>query len=439
MLALLLDPGPKIEPQNIEEKLVYWSLVGTWGLYFGGAIFTAPPVIGYILAFISVKRLMGYEPTPYGIRKSIPAGVLVWFAGMIVMVISLFVGHVDFGFGAPEIIKSFVGWMKGWALIAVFMFCGATLRIRPKIIVRASNILALQTLILVPIFLGAAIAHLPRTLFVSPLGLLGGPGPEFFTVELYGIEPMTNSPRWRFFAPWAPAAGLVCSMGFVLALHDKCLKWKIFGILGALAMCVMSAARMAMVAIPVIPTLVFIFGNLTRPFIYGLGFSGILLLLPFTTAIVSGVEDLINAFLNARSDSTRVRATLQRIAQHRWAEAPWWGHATVERGPHLVEYMPIGTHHTWNGLLFVKGTVGFVALLVPMVWTTIELVLKAQSDRYARIALGQFLIVLLFSFGENLESLIYLYWHGMILVGIAMSRRFCNPFRGYLGRRIAQA
>ena len=43
-----------------------------------------------------------------------------------------------------------------------------------------------------------------------------------------------------------------------------------------------------------------------------------------------------------------------------------WGHGTVERGPHIVEYMPIGSHHTWNGLLFVKGMVGYAGLAVPM-------------------------------------------------------------------------
>ena len=33
-------------------------------------------------------------------------------------------------------------------------------------------------------------------------------------------------------------------------------------------------------------------------------------------------------------------------------DAFWFGHGTVAPGPHLVEYMPIGSHHTWFGLLF---------------------------------------------------------------------------------------
>lgn len=98
--------------------------------------------------------------------------------------------------------------------------------------------------------------------------------------------------------------------------------------------------------------------------------------------------------------------------------------------------MPIGTHHTWNGVLFMKGVVGFDALLVPVAWTFIELIAKCQSSRTARSALGQCLVIILSSFGENLESPIYLYWHGMILVGSTFYERFKNSFRRFLGRAV---
>ena len=58
-----------------------------------------------------------------------------------------------------------------------------------------------------------------------------------------------------------------------------------------------------------------------------------------------------------------------------------FGHGIVERGSHLVEFMPIGSHHTWNGLLFIKGGVGMLALAVPLAWTFLEMLLKAQRDR----------------------------------------------------------
>ena len=116
-----------------------------------------------------------------------------------------------------------------------------------------------------------------------------------------------------------------------------------------------------------------------------------------------------------------MRAALGRIALHRWqSEAPVFGHGVVEPGPHLVEYMPIGSHHSWFGLLFVKGAVGFAALAIPMIWTTIEMLIRAQSSITARTGLAVMLTLWLFTFGENLEIQVYMYWPGLVIIGIAL-------------------
>ena len=125
---------------------------------------------------------------------------------------------------------------------------------------------------------------------------------------------------------------------------------------------------------------------------------------------------------------------LGAIAVHRWqSEAPIFGHGVVERGPKIVEHMPIGSHHSWYGLLFVKGIVGLLALAIPLTWTFVELVAKAQSDRVARAALAVTIVIAFYTFGENLEILSYLFWPGLVLIGIAMRRRFRNPFGCRLG------
>ena len=126
-----------------------------------------------------------------------------------------------------------------------------------------------------------------------------------------------------------------------------------------------------------------------------------------------------DSFTEARADSSRVRAALGRIAVERWrSEAPVWGHGVVEGGPHLVEYMPIGSHHTWFGLLFVKGAVGFVALVVPMLVSLLELGVKASRTVQARIGFGMMLLLFLYTFGENLEVLAYLIWPGLLFIGL---------------------
>ena len=82
--------------------------------------------------------------------------------------------------------------------------------------------------------------------------------------------------------------------------------------------------------------------------------------------------------------------------------------------------MPIGSHHTWYGLLFVKGAVGAIALAIPLAWSMIEFALLAITRSVAgRIAFGMVLLMSFYSIGENLEILAYLIWPGLIVMGIA--------------------
>jgi hypothetical protein len=126
-------------------------------------------------------------------------------------------------------------------------------------------------------------------------------------------------------------------------------------------------------------------------------------------------------FAGARADSTRVRETLGRIAIERWqSEAYWFGHGVVERGPHLVEYMPIGSHHSWYGLLFVKGLVGLLALAIPLFVSLALCFRAAMLSPIGRTGLSMVLVYILYSFGENLEVLTYLCWPALVIMGIAL-------------------
>jgi len=286
--------------------------------------------------------------------------------------------------------------------------------------------LALQTLLLLPLFIAAPIIHLPGHLYVSPLQALGGPGPDFFEVQLYGRE-WEGPARWRFWTPWSPAAGFVANVFAILGMQDRDRKWSACGLLAAVAICWMSASRLALISIVITPAIAFSLARLTRP---GTAFASALAT-TLVGLLFQPLLDLVGVlktrFAEARAASSRVRATLGRIAYQRWKdEAPVFGHGIVVRGPHLVEYMPIGSHHTWFGLLYVKGLVGFASLLVPMLWTSLEMIIKAQSSRLARTGLCLIITLWLYTFGENLEILVYLFWPGLIVLGIASRQRLRN-------------
>lgn len=82
--------------------------------------------------------------------------------------------------------------------------------------------------------------------------------------------------------------------------------------------------------------------------------------------------------------------------------------------------MPIGSHHNWYGLLFVKGVIGQLAFLIPCLLTLVVLLVKAQYQVSSRLALGMCLIVGFFSFSENVEALAYMTWPAWLCIGVGL-------------------
>lgn len=409
-------------PRAPEDLIVAVALAATWFVYLFGGLYVLGPVLGVGLTGLWFARvyLAGGHLTTLSV-PAIPSGVWVWIIGMLVMLLALEVGHMNQNLGTGQTIKSTIGWAKGWALLALFPLIGACLHIRLETIIKAAGWVALGTLLLTPAFLVAPMIGLPEVLFVSPLKLVGGPGPEFFAVQLYSIEPTDGSTRLRYFTPWSPAAGMIGNMYLIFALSDKRKFWKWMGIISALAMILTSKSRLALAAALFIWPVIVAVGEAKRPAMWFLATFGLLLLTPLAQGILDWVDGTLNSIKSMRADSTRVRELLGEIAIQRWrTEAPIWGHGIVERGPHAVEYMPIGSHHTWFGLLFVKGAVGAMALAVPLIWSTIEFALLAFTRSAAgRIAFAMVLLMSFYSIGENLEILAYLMWPGLIVMGIA--------------------
>ena len=409
-------------PRAPEDFIVSAALATTWIIYLFGGLYVLGPVLGVGLTALLCTRLyLRFDGIKTSNVPSIPSGVWVWIGGMLVMLLSLEVGHMNQGLGIGQTIKSTIGWAKGWALLALFPLIGACMSIKIETLIRAAGWVALGTLLLTPVFMAAPMIGLPEVLFVSPLKLVGGPGPEFFAVQLYSIEPTDGSTRLRYFTPWSPAAGMIGNMYLIFALSDKRKFWKWMGVASALAMIVTSKSRLALAAALFIWPVVIAVGETKRPVLWFIATIGLLIITPLAQPILDWLDATLNSVKSMRADSTRVREMLGEIAMERWwSEAPVWGHGVVERGPHAVEFMPIGSHHTWYGLLFVKGAVGAIALAIPLAWSILEFALLAVTrSKAGRIAFGMVLLMAFYSIGENLEILAYLMWPGLIAMGIA--------------------
>jgi hypothetical protein len=425
-IAARITPKDALKPENLPEKVVWMAIAYTYAIWLVGGLYVVGALLGWVLLlFLLIQLLAQEEATPEADRISISLGIWIWIVGMLAMLVALIMGHLDYNLETGQLIKSSIGWMKGWAGLALYPLAGC-LKIRPQIIYRAVCVVGLCTLLITPILLVAPALHLPQILYVSPLKALGGPGNEFFDVPLYEIDGSTGELRWRLFTPWGPALGFVGNVYFMLALQEKNKAWRWRGLAGAVLMCLVCKSRLAQLCIAIIPLLTAIASGLNRPLLLiGMGLvsclSGI-----FSPILLTAFDRYWENFKAARASSTRVRMALGRIALDRWQrEAPLWGHGIVEDGPHLVERMPIGSHHTWAGLLFVKGMVGFLGLAIPMGWSLIELWLKSLDPRRstAKVGLSIVMILLLYTFGENLEILDYLYWPGLLMMGIAFQEK----------------
>ncbi len=417
----LAQSGHAIGPQNTAERMVWYALILTWPFYAIGALYIVGPVLGWLIGGLAALVLYLGPAIRPELRSTgaVPDLVWLWGVGMLVMLVALWVGHLDWGYSTGAIIKSSIGWAKGWALIVLFLLAGAVLPIRRKLLIRAQSVLGLWTLIITPILVMGYLAGLPEQLFVSPLRKVGGPGPEYFGVYIFTYDPSSWTPRWQFFAPWSPFAALLGVIMVLFALEEDHRGWKAVAIAAGVAMIILSKSRMGLVglvACTLIPRLLpLLLKGWAWKILAGLAASMAVL----GTALMDQIDSAISGFRGARADSSRVREALQRIAAERWeADAYWWGHATVQPGPHLVEYMPIGSHHTWWGLLFVKGMVGFLAYLVPFAIHALRVILDATVHPRGRLPLGLLLTFFLLSFGENVEIQVYLLWPALVALGI---------------------
>lgn len=419
-----------IRPINAAEALVWYPLVWTWPFYAIGALYVVGPVLGWLLGGLALLSLYLGPAIRPDLRATgaVPGLVWLWAAGMGVMLVALWVGHLQWGFSTGAIIKSSIGWAKGWALIVLFLLAGAVLPIRRRMLVRAQSILALWTLVITPLLVLGYLAGLPEQLFVSPLRAVGGPGPAYFGVYVFTYDPSSWTPRWQFFAPWSPFAALLGVIMVLFGLEEDHRGWKTVAVTAGVVMILLTKSRMGLVGLVACT-----FGPRLLPLVLhgwawkvaaGLAAS----LAVFGTALMTLIASGIAGFRAARADSTRVRETLQRIAAERWEQdAYWWGHGTVQPGPHLVEFMPIGSHHTWWGLLFVKGMVGFLAYLVPFAVHAIRVAVDAVLLPRGRLPLGIILTMLLLSFGENIEIQVYLLWPALVLLGVHLREMATNP------------
>lgn len=416
-----------MKPQNLEEKIVWYAILGTYGFYFTGTLFFAGVIVAYaLLACLCIRLWEQDDRTPLSQRITISWTVWIWAIGMLIEEVALIFGHLTFNLGLVTIIKSSALWTTGWAVIGVAVLVGS-LRIRPEIIYRAVCILCLQTIILFPLFYIGFIFKINNGLiYPTPLESLSLGDIARVQARWYGMDE-GGTPRLTFFGSYVTVTGLAGNIFFCIVQQEASKKWRWIGIIGSLMLCIFTRARLAILCLITAFLITRLIRYIAKPLFlilsgFTLAFSGFIapVFLNFVTAFWNSIRDM-------RASSTDSRELITRVALYRFKDSPIWGHGVTNKGTQLLaHHPPVGTHNTIIGLLYVKGLIGLVAFVIPMIISLSQLSFRVLKDQLSKgltfLGFQITLIMSIYSFGATIDSSAYLTWPGWLILGMALNR-----------------
>lgn len=424
------DSAAILKPRNLPEKLIWYYIVGTYAIYYIGGLYLFAPLLAIFLTGYLVRKWWNQSPdTPETEKIYISIPAWVWVICMGIIAIAVIVGGVEADLPASKIIFTLANrWFKTFVLMGLFPLIGH-LDIRPQLVYRAACIFCIQSLVLVSIF--TVLSNLFDTSiysYVSPLEKFGG-GSLYYEVKVFGAVIDVSEKRLQMIAPWPPALGLVGDIFFCLCLQEKKLNLKVLGMAGASALVISSVSRAAIVCLPLIPLLSWILSNFMKPWVMFL-FSGSLL---STTLFISEIQERVNALTASikeyRGGSTKARDLLKQLALDGWKESPIWGHGTMTaNGPASVGYRGIGSHHTWYGVLYAYGIVAAIPLAIAFLWSFFDLITKVGTHKSAAVGICILFVLIVFSTVDNIDTLAYLYWPGLLTLGMCFKEEPTNVY-----------
>ncbi len=427
---------------NFPEKIIWFQSLFIYPIYLSGTLFIFNLLqlwilVGYTLFWqvkLSLETTNKIDSIDIRHWRSIPLLMWGWLISMILMGVTILIGLYENGYNSNEMMRSTMGWMGDWSLLGIYPVLGYLLPIRPVVIYRSACVIAAQSLIAIPICYGAYLLKLPGLIYLSPLERIIQNGKTFYLISWYTREVDSDGIRFALFTPWAPALGLISCIFFFYALEEQTPVWKWLGIVGSLAMMIASVSRGAYLFLPATIAIVWVIKNLSFiQFQLSLGLSCFLGGIG-SALLLDRFQEFSDNFKSARKSSSQLRSELERVAFDRWTDSPIFGHAKQIPGPEFLKNMPIGSHHTWIGLLFTQGLTGFCLFFTPVVWSLIGLSLKTKSNPIAHVTLKALILITFTSFGENIEKLAYLHWSAFLLIGTAY-REVSPPGSWDLGNR----
>lgn len=318
-----------------------------------------------------------------------------------------------------------------WAMLGMLIAIGGEARLASPRIVRATSVQALALLALAALSIGLAyVVDLPHLHVPSLLKLFvsqeEGAMPDYLTMRFFLMDELMGGKSLRLilFFPWPSALALVGAMTVLVCAFETSRAWKIGAMLGGGASIVFGYSRtiaLCMAAALVVLAVARLSG---RGKLVACGVTG----LACNAALVLGFDPfeaadaLSEGFTAIRPGSSLARNIVYDRTWKLILDSPAFGYGWGDHAPTARWVpIPIGSHSTFYGVLYLGGVFNFAVLCVAFAATVVLAAARLRDRPRQALTLLVILaimsvIALADSFNYFVPSLVpVLIWMGGVL------------------------
>jgi hypothetical protein len=393
------------------ESFIFWGIQSQFALYFFGFAPIAPLLLAWPLVIIAGWKFLKGE-----LKLSHWIGVL-WLSCMSGLLIQGIWRVYSNGTGGTYLAR----WPFAFGLAAFLPLAGALIRF--DVVAKASLWLGIQALFYAVIVIGVITFNVPISYssWIPKFAVLPS---EYFNAVVIVNEALTTGGEERpvAFTPYATYAAAVSCVYSLMALAAPRSKFKIFGVLGWIAVLALTRGRAGWVCFAG-GMLLFVALHFPRRYLLAMLGIGLLGCSVFLPPIWSCAEQGSEILEKARPTSSEVRHNLRRLAKEEWqfGDSPLLGTGLTITGSSVVANMPIGTHDTINSNLMIRGIGGLALIVVPL-WISLLYFLCSPTGRMGASVSTICAVLFIYMYAENLEGILMFTWPCLLLIGSAMKQ-----------------
>lgn len=345
---------------------------------------------------------------------------------------ALTVGLLWLGVAAAQLAATLAGWfaadsppmglvravasltITGWVLMAACLLVGGAMLSGSARLVRALCVLGGWILILTLVSLIMAWGFgITRFSIPSPLSLVL-PESNFvihqMTMRFYLTDELMGGRSFRLilFYPWPTALGVAGAGLLLVAGQEKDAVWRWIGRLGGGTAVLFSYSRAVAVSLILAGGLILFLrlSLLHRLALVMLGAGVLNLALLFGYGPVDLVHLALDYFHSLRSGSSESRNLLYDITWQHALRAPLLGHGWFSAALATWMPVPLGSHSTIYGALYLGGVVTLAAVILAYAATLVAAALRLKDRPGAHGVLGYLIVLGMVSYGENINTLV---------------------------------